>query len=173
MFITGLILICVGDKMADEENRYPALVTECLNALGAVFGGTVMVNDDDCINIEIEDENPVTIHINLEDEKFEIIATVADELPDPVSYSLVLNLLDLALCPFVNGGPAVGRDPETGYLEAYVIIPFKGLTPDDFVNALKEFLKFQIAISQEIESSNEGDGSDDTFISRAPTMLEI
>lgn len=156
--------------MSDNKSKYSPAVIGYLNAISEFFGSTITPNEDDCINLAVENENPVTIHIDMDKEQFDLFSIVADELPDPIDYSLVQDLLDYALSPFVDGGPAVGRDPQTGFLEAYVILPFKNMSPAEFIEALKEFIKFQIAISHRIaeNSENEAESSasmPETFIS--------
>ena len=148
------------DSENKESRKYPPLAVSCLTALGEFLGGEVVLNEDDCFNVAVEDENPVTIHLDAEQEKFELVGMVADDLPDPVDYSLVLDLLNFALSPLVNGGPAVGRDPATGRLEAFLIIPFRDLTPQDFVTQVKEFFRFQITITLRITHPDEPVGDD-------------
>ena len=136
-------------------SRYTPSVEQYLNALYSFLGGEIPPNEDDCITVSLEDENPVTIHIDQQKEQFDIISIVADELPDPVDYSLVLDLLSYAMAPFVDGGPSVGRDPHSGFIQAFVILPFKGMTPDDFVDAFRNFMKFQIVVAHRIADNGE------------------
>ena len=112
-------------------SRYTPSVEQYLNALYSFLGGEIPPNEDDCITVSLEDENPVTIHIDQQKEQFDIISIVADELPDPVDYSL------------------------SGFIQAFVILPFKGMTPDDFVDAFRNFMKFQIVVAHRIADNGE------------------
>ena len=84
-----------------------------------------------------------------------LLGQVADELPDPVDYSLVLDLLDFAMAPLLTGGPAIGRDPESGILQAFAVIPAEDLSADEFIKAVQSFIEFQVALSERIAGSGE------------------
>ena len=61
------------DSENKDSRKYPPLAVSCLTALGEFLGGEVVLNEDDCFNVAVEDENPVTIHLDAEQEKFELV----------------------------------------------------------------------------------------------------
>ena len=61
----------------------------------------------------VDERSAVTI-VKREGDSLPVLSrAVADGLPDPAGYSLVLDLLDFSLGAVRSGGPAVGRDPES------------------------------------------------------------
>ena len=69
----------------------------------------------------------------------ELSAVVAAELPESAAYSDMLDLLGLALGPLFDA-PGIGRDPESGAIVLYALLPFATTTPADFAEAVPQFL---------------------------------
>ena len=66
--------------------------------------------------------------------RMELSAVVAAELPESAAYSDMLDLLGLALGPLFDA-PGIGRDPESGAIVLYALLPFATTTPTDFAEA--------------------------------------
>ena len=64
------------------------------------------------------------------------------------------------MAPVLTGGPAVGRDPVSGILTAWAFVQTKSITPNDFTEAVKKFIEFQIVITDRIAGNNEEDDED-------------
>ena len=79
-----------------------------------------------------------------------ITSAVADALPDPVDYALVLDLLDFSLGSAINGTPAIGRDEESGILVAYQTVTARNLRDASFADIVKDFLRFREVMERKL-----------------------
>ncbi len=133
---------------------------ELLNELSKVLGIELAFDEDNNCIVMIEDKYSLCIRKEDENDRIILLGNIADELPDPVDYSLVTDLLDFGMAPVLTGGPAVGRDPVSGILTAWAFVQTKSITPNDFTEAVKKFIEFQIVITDRIACNNEEDDED-------------
>jgi hypothetical protein len=136
-----------------------------LGGFGQSMGFTELGFDEDgSCNLLINEER--SMHIRKDEDADHIVLTsvVAHELPDPVDYSLVCDLLEYALSPAFSTGPAVGLDRESGLLIAYAILPMKHLDVGELTLAIGKFLEFQVLMETKIR----GDGPQ-ALADNAPT----
>ncbi len=133
---------------------------ELLNELSKVLGIELAFDEDNNCIVMIEDKYSLCIRKDDENDRIILLGNIADELPDPVDYSLVTDLLDFGMAPVLTGGPAVGRDPVSGILTAWAFVQTKSITPNDFTEAVKKFIEFQIVITDRIAGNNEEDDED-------------
>ncbi len=133
---------------------------ELLNELSKVLGIELAFDEDNNCIVMIEDKYSLCIRKDDENDRIILLGNIADELPDPVDYSLVTDLLDFGMAPVLTGGPAVGRDPVSGILTAWAFVQIKNITPNDFTEAVKKFIEFQIVITDRIAGNNEEDDED-------------
>lgn len=133
---------------------------ELLNELSKVLGIELAFDEDNNCIVMIEDKYSLCIRKEDENDRIILLGNIADELPDPVDYSLVTDLLDFGMAPVLTGGPAVGRDPVSGILTAWAFVQTKSITPNDFTEAVKKFIEFQIVITDRIAGNNEEDDED-------------
>ncbi|WP_295363432.1 CesT family type III secretion system chaperone [uncultured Succinivibrio sp.] len=131
-----------------------------MNELSKVLGIDLAFEEDGNCLIMLEDKYSLCIKKDDDNDRIILLGNVADELPDPVDYSLVTDLLDFGMAPVLTGGPAIGRDPVSGILTAWAFVQTKNITPNDFTEAVKKFIEFQIVITDRIAGNNEEDDVD-------------
>ena len=145
---------------------------EYLNTLGSILGSELSFNENNDCQFIIEEELGTVIHLDEERNEFLLLGNVADELPDPVDYSLILDLLSFAYAPAFATAPGVGRDPESGIITAWSRIPINGLSTSEFCEAVRKFIEFQIILSERIKGS-EGDEDEEAAAADANSEAEI
>ena len=133
---------------------------QLMNELSKVLGIDLAFEEDGNCLIMLEDKYSLCIKKDDDNDRIILLGNVADELPDPVDYSLVTDLLDFGMAPVLTGGPAIGRDPVSGILTAWAFVQTKNITPNDFTEAVKKFIEFQIVITDRIAGNNEEDDVD-------------
>ena len=133
---------------------------QLMNELAKVLGIDLAFEEDGNCLIMLEDKYSLCIKKDDDNDRIILLGNVADELPDPVDYSLVTDLLDFGMAPVLTGGPAIGRDPVSGILTAWAFVQTKNITPNDFTEAVKKFIEFQIVITDRIAGNNEEDDVD-------------
>ena len=79
-----------------------------------------------------------------------ITSAIADALPDPVDYALVLNLLEFSLGSAINGTPAIGRDAESGILVAHQTVTARNLRDASLADIVKDFLRFREVMERKL-----------------------
>ena len=92
----------------------------------------------------------VNVSRNDEEGRLTLAAPVAQELREDIGYAQMLDLLDLALGPLVGGSPAVGRDPVSGMLVAYVSHPYARVTEADWPDLFGRFVAFAKGIAEKL-----------------------
>lgn len=112
---------------------------EYFRALGEQFGLEAVPGDDGACCIAAEGAPGVIVRANDGAARMELSAVVAAELPEGAAYSDILDLLGLALGPLFDA-PGIGRDPESGAIVLYALLPFTTTTPADFAEAVPQFL---------------------------------
>ena len=99
---------------------------------------TLLVDDDFAVNVSRHDEEG----------RLTLAAVVAQELKEDIGYAQMLDLLDLALGPLMGESPAVGRDPVSGALVAYVSLSYAHLTEATWEETLGRFVAFAKGIAE-------------------------
>ncbi len=132
-----------------------------LQELSKVLGIRLTFDEDNNCLILIENTYTVCVQKDESNERFVFLGNVADALPDPIDYSVLLDLLNFGMAPVITGGPAVGRDPDSGIISAWAFLPLKNLSVDDFLDAFTKFIQFQVTITDLIAGEIEDD--DESF----------
>ena len=81
-----------------------------------------------------------------------VSALVADDLPDAPSRAFVCDLLNLGFGVMEAGLPAVGRDPETGFIACFSVFPLATLSAAEFPEAFDKFATFAAALADRFEA---------------------
>jgi hypothetical protein len=127
-----------------------------LESLGKRMGLALKYDENNVCEIIVNSNDVVDVVANPEDHNLLLSSVIAPDLPDPVSYSVVIDLMDLALGPVVTHGgncPVVGRDPETGMLVAYQVCTESYLDEGSVYDIFMDFFKFKLSLSQHIEKN--------------------
>lgn len=91
--------------------------------------------------------------------RYVVVSPVAAELPENTTYSQMQDLLTFALGPVFDGSPAIGRDPSSGVLIAYSILPFAIATEADFPEQFNRFLEFRVAMADRFAAAEHGEST--------------
>ncbi len=126
---------------------------EYLDALGKIMGMELCFDDNNDCSIMIDESLTAVIHLDEEHEELLFLGNVADELPDPVNYSLVLDLLSLGYAPAFGTAPGVGRDPVSGMISAWSRLRMRDLGVTEFCEAAQKFMEFQLILNEKITGS--------------------
>ena len=70
------------------------------------------------------------------------------------------DLLDLGFGMMHEGLPAVGRDPETGFIAAFVVYPCTRLVAAEFPDSFMKFASFAIRLAERLESERDASPSE-------------
>ena len=141
----------------------------CEDALGALakrLGLPLEFREGDCV-LNVGDQ-PFMIRHDEACDRLVVSALVADDLPPELSRSLVCDLLNLGFGMMENGYPAVGRDPETGFIAAFAFFPLATLVAVEFPDAFVKFTEFATVLADRLDAERAGGGAaDDGASSRA------
>ncbi|MBP5790771.1 MAG: CesT family type III secretion system chaperone [Kiritimatiellae bacterium] len=125
----------------------------CEDALGALserLGMPLEFHDGSCsFNIGGQ---PFTITRDDEQDRLVVSALVADDLPDAPSRQLTADILNLGFGMMLEGLPAVGRDPETGFLAAFTLYPCSRLVAAEFPDSFTQFVSFAARLAERLEA---------------------
>ena len=129
----------------------------CEDALAALSThlGLPLRFDDGACSLRIG-EQPFTLRSEEGPDRLVLAALVADDLPDAPSRQLVCDLLDLGFGMLQGGLPAVGRDPDTGFIAAFAQFPCATLVAAEFPDAFDKFATFATALSDRLEAERDG-----------------
>ena len=131
---------------------------DALGALAAHLGLPLEFKDGSCsFNVGGQ---PFTITNDDELDRLVVSALVADDLPDAPSRKLMTDLLDLGFGMMHEGLPAVGRDPETGFIAAFVVYPCSRLVAAEFPDSFTKFASFAIRLAERLESERDASPSE-------------
>jgi hypothetical protein len=127
-------------------------VAECNGAPqnGCAEGGAAQRDDGSC-EFEIAGQ-PFTVRRDDALDRMVVSALVADDLPETPSRQLAADLLDLGFGMMNEGLPAVGRDPETGFLAAFAVFPYSRLVAAEFPDAFEKFAAFAMRLAERLEA---------------------
>ena len=131
---------------------------DALGALAAHLGLPLEFKDGSCsFNVGGQ---PFTITNDDELDRLVVSALVADDLPDAPARKLMADLLDLGFGMMHEGLPAVGRDPETGFIAAFVVYPCSRLVAAEFPDSFTKFASFAIRLAERLESERDASPSE-------------
>ena len=124
-------------------------LNDILKEFGAKLGLELAFDEEGACRLELAKLVAVDIRANEDDGTLTLSAVVREELPDPVTYSTVLDLLALALDPAKQGGnsPVVGRDDESGFVVMYEVVTPSMLNRKPFIEIFSEFMETYRAVS--------------------------
>jgi len=145
----------------------------CEDALGALserLGLPLEFRDGSCV-LDIGGQ-PFTLTCDGELDRLVVSALVTDDLPEAPSRQLIADLLDLGFGMMQEGLPAVGRDPETGFIAAFAIYPCARLNPAEFPDSFTKFVAFASRLSERLDAERAGTHSPApaTPVSDAPSF---
>ena len=150
---------------------------EIFQGLSEKLGCELVFDEQGICELTVGEEFIVTVASREDDGLIILSSVVAPELPDPVDYPLVLDLLNFGIGPCVSGGgnsPVISRDPETGLLVAYEVLTASVLASQDITELFTGFLDFCIAASQKIAGAEEQempeDSGEDTVLHPDPAV---
>lgn len=126
-----------------------------IDELGAALGVQLKFSADDMCELVIGDATVLSIERRPEAGTLLMTSVVADALPDPVDYAIVLDLLDFSLGAAVNGTPAIGRDAESGLIVAHQTVTEQNLKAAAFPDIVQDFLNFREVMERKLAGSGE------------------
>lgn len=130
---------------------------EALGALSARLGLPLEFRDGSCeFNVGGQ---PFTITNDDELDRLVVSALVADDLPDAPSRKLMTDLLDLGFGMMHEGLPAVGRDPETGFIAAFAVYPCSRLVAAEFPDSFTKFVSFAARLAERLDAERDAGAS--------------
>ena len=139
---------------------------DALAALAAHLGMELEFRDGTC-DLRVG-EQPFMVRYDEAYERLVVSALVADDLPGEPSRKLVCDLLDLGFGMMESGYPAVGRDPDTGFIAAFAFFPLATLVAAEFPDAFVKFTEFATVLADRLDAERAGGGTaDDGASSRA------
>jgi hypothetical protein len=101
----------------------------------------------------------VSLKKSEEDGTLTMFSSLGADLPDPVDYPLVLDLLEFNLGAASGASCAVGRDPRAGSLVAWQTFPASLLAAEPVDELFVHFVQSRIALA-EIVSGNGASAQD-------------
>ena len=122
---------------------------DILKEFGAQLGLDLTFDENGVCRLELEQLVAVDIRAHQDDGTLTLFAVVREDLPDPLSYATVLDLLALALDPARSGGnaPVVGRDDESGVVMMYQVATPSELNRKPLIDIFSEFMETYRAVS--------------------------
>ena len=122
---------------------------DILKEFGAQLGLDLTFDENGVCRLELEQLVAVDIKAHQDDGTLTLYAVVREDLPDPLSYATVLDLLALALDPARSGGnaPVVGRDDESGVVMMYQVATPSELNRKPLIDIFSEFMETYRAVS--------------------------
>ncbi|MBP5284989.1 MAG: CesT family type III secretion system chaperone [Kiritimatiellae bacterium] len=125
-----------------------------IESLGAELGIEARFNDEDLCELAIGESTVLSIERRAGDGTLLLTSAVADDVPDPVDYALVLDLLEFGLGSAINGTPAIGRDTESGIVVAYQTIGATALQKASIGEIVVGFLRFRDAMARKLGAAD-------------------
>ena len=122
---------------------------DILKEFGSKLGVVLAFDEDGACRLELAQLVAVDIRANEDDGTLTLSAVVREDLPDPITYSTVLDLLALALDPVKHGGnsPVVGRDDASGFVVMYEVATPSMLNRKPLIDIFGEFMETYRAVS--------------------------
>ena len=127
---------------------------EILKEFGAQLGLDLAFDENGVCRLELEQLVAVDIKAHQDNGTLTLFAVVREELPDPLSYATVLDLLALALDPALSGGnaPVVGLDDESGTVVMYQVSTPSVLNRKPLIDIFGEFMETYRTVSAMLDN---------------------
>lgn len=126
-----------------------------IRELGDALGTELKFNDEDMCEFAVGDSTIISIERRPGAGTLLMTSVVADALPDPVDYALVLDLLDFSLGAALNGTPAIGRDEVSGLVVAHQTVTAQNLKDATITDIVGKFLSFREVMERKLLASGE------------------
>ena len=123
--------------------------------LGEALGAELKFNDENMCELAVGESTVLSIERRPDAGTLLMTSVVADALPDPVDYSLVLDLLDFSLGAALNGTPAIGRDEVSGLVVAHQTVTARNLKDASLSDIVGKFLSFREVMERKLSTSGE------------------
>lgn len=98
---------------------------------------------------------PFIITDDVELDRLVVSSLVADDLPASPSRDLTVELLNFGFGMMHAGLPAIGRDPETGFLAAFEVFPCSRLVAAEFPDAFMKFVTFAVQLAERLDKDRD------------------
>ena len=131
---------------------------ELFRSLSEKIGCPIAFNEEGICDLTVGEEFIVSLEDRKDDGIIIMSSVVAPDLPDPISYPLLLDLMSLAIGPCVSGGgnsPLVAREPDSGVLVAYEVLTPSVLEKQDLTELFTDFLDFCMSVTAKIAGNTE------------------
>lgn len=135
-----------------------------LAELGEALGMELAFDGDGVCELVVRESFGVSLKKSEEDGTLTMFSSLGADLPDPVDYPLVLDLLEFNLGAASGASCAVGRDPRAGSLVAWQTFPASVLASEPVAELFVHFVQERIALAEIVEgngSSARGGGRGD------------
>ena len=122
---------------------------DILKEFGAKLGLDLAFDEIGTCRLELAELVAIDIRANEDDGTLTLSAVVREDLPDPITYATILDLLALALDAAKSGGnaPVVGRDDESGFVVMYQVATPSALNRKPLIAIFGEFMETYRAVS--------------------------
>ncbi len=122
---------------------------DILKEFGAKLGLDLAFDENGTCRLELAELVAIDIRANEDDGTLTLSAVVREDLPDPITYATILDLLALALDAAKSGGnaPVVGRDDESGFVVMYQVATPSALNRKPLIAIFGEFMETYRAVS--------------------------
>ncbi len=128
-----------------------------LKTIGNAIGLELEFDENNSCEIEFNETDSILVEANPDDHNLVFSSMVSLYLPEPISYSLLTDLMDMAIGPFLNRGgnsPVIGRDPDSGALLIYQVCTESVLERgEDIGDVFLQFIQFKVAFQKHIETN--------------------
>ena len=124
-------------------------LNDILSDFGAKLGLDLAFDENGACRLELAQLVAIDIRANEDDGTLTLSAVVREDLPDPITYATILDLLGLALDAAKSGGnsPVVGRDAESGLVVMYQVATPSALNRKPLIAIFGEFMETYRAVS--------------------------
>ena len=122
---------------------------DILKEFGTKLGLDLAFDENGTCRLELAELVAIDIRANEDDGTLTLSAVVREDLPDPITYATILDLLALALDAAKSGGnaPVVGRDDESGFVVMYQVATPSALNRKPLIAIFGEFMETYRAVS--------------------------
>ena len=134
---------------------------DLLAGLSERLGVDLAPDETGSCNLTVEERYSVSLSFDDNRQTLQMIGVVAEDLPDELDYTLLLDILDYSYGAAMTGAPAIGRDSESGLILACLSQPVANLTMDDIVEIFGRFIEFQMMAAQRFAEAEETDTTAD------------
>lgn len=119
-----------------------------LAELGEALGMELAFDEDGVCELVVRESFGVSLKKSEEDGTLTMFSSLGADLPDPVDYPLVLDLLEFNLGAASGASCAVGRDPHAGSLVAWQTFPASLLAAEPVDELFVHFVQSRIALAE-------------------------